>query len=327
MDCILPVTKPHVISYLHHANFLAIAQQSIDFYHYAPNYFVQLYARNNNAEDVGPETQIDFYCIDGIYPRYPFISTSWLSYDAIHCLTKGSSISDTVCSLLALGYYVEATIDEYHIPGKPLAGKQHLLHPNLIFGYSQSKHEFRAQGFVGNWIYKKFSIPFSTFDASFTERSGCLLIRSTDASAYTNARPFDPKLVKQYLRDFIESQNTFTGSHSSDCVFGAHVYDLAFSDVLRTSPSNIDIRPWCIFVEHQSASLRLAEYLRKVRSKDTGNLTTTIVECERRFTGIRNYVLKSKITGASIDCDILLKEITSVRSAVCAVSEQLCQAL
>ena len=308
------------MSYLHHADPLSIVELDGAAKHYLANCFLQLYSRVNHAPGLAPETIVDFYSCEGMYPGYPLISRSWLSAKTLKLF--GMDVVAHLCKLLDAEIYIEALLDEYFISQKRTFQKMHFPHQNLIYGYSRSDQVFYVQSFDKNWSFSRFSLPFSEFIQAFDDSLGVLLISRGGSEDHNNWKPFSVELVKQFLQDFIEARCSFLSFKPAGSAFGVATYAAAVDMVAEKNGAQIDIRPWCVFHEHKTKLLSLCEYLATERGVAVGEaVLLDIKQLIGDFLAVRNYLLEANLTGSEVKISALknnMRRITEVEPGVIA---------
>lgn len=304
---VLPVCKPSITSFLHHANSLCIVETLPRTRHYLVNYFLQLYA------GAGHEGNIDFYCADGMYPRYPFTHRGWLSTATLNAMSN--NVVDLVCGILDSGCYLDALLDEYYLSAHWAYRRQHYLHQNLIYGYSQEEKMYFAMGFDRVGRYEKFNIAFDEFNAGIAGDAGLSVVGLTDLVEYNNSERFSSILVKTYLRDFLESRNSFITYRPPSGIFGFATYDKALTDLEHSTRASIDIRPWSVFYEHKEKLLALHDYL--VEEKNLvlpGLVRQDLMSLRDDFLSLRNHLMEAGVEGRGVKIPVLRRNLAEIRT-------------
>lgn len=304
----LPVAHPSVISYLHHANYLAVAETDPRCRSHLVNYFYQLHTRDNNAPGVGPERLVDFHSPDGMYPRYPFVSNAYLAAPLLQRL--GGGIVEQACAILDSGAYIEATLDEFHLREKPAYQAQYYPHPNLLFGYSATSRVFHALGFNRAMAYTEYDIGYDELRQAWNEHMGLSILALAPTGDYLNTRPFNPALVRTCLQDFLAARNSFLSYDPPGSVFGRATYAEAVALVARNNGAAIDIRPWCVFHEHKRRLQALHDFLcDEPRRAPAAGTAALLQQLAGHFHQLRNHLLESHWSGAHVKIDALEKNI------------------
>lgn len=328
---LLPVAKPAIVTYLHLAHQLAIAQTDPRGVVYLATSFLQLYTKRSKD---GTELNVDFYSFDAYYPECPFVEKIYESADSL--LAFGHSAVQRTCTVLDSGSYVEAPLNEYHVPGKAAYKKRPYLHQNLIYGYSRAQRLFFAQGFTAAGTYANFTIGFDEFETAsenVEEIRRYVLHTAGPAGADTL---YDSSMIKTYLSNFIDAtsplglayqvnptypmkervsmldrmKSRISGVPVYQRAYGTGTYMVAADLVEGRNANGIDIRPWCLFYEHKQQVLRLADYLIKERN---ALIDKEILEelhlIKMDFCALKNYLLDAQLTNRKIDVSKLRKNL------------------
>lgn len=323
---ILPICRPSIVSYLHHADYLSIVETDSRSQHYLINNFLQLYSRENNTAAAGRELVVDFYSYEGAYARYPFIHIAWLNGATLRAL--GGNAAEQARAAIDSGCYIEALLDEYYVKGKRAYRQAHVPHQSLIYGYAAAQREFLAQGFCEDGSFGEFTIAFDDFSAASRADLGMSVISRTDALEYNNSQAFAPALITAYLTDFIEARSSFVSFQLDGSAYGCATYDVAVQKVVVDNGDAIDIRPWCIFHEHKLKLLGLHDYLCKERRATIDpRVRQGLAQLANDFLGIRNYLLESRLSGRAVKVDALKNNIARCTETEAGLIEDLIDAV
>jgi hypothetical protein len=318
----LPVVKPSVVSYLHHAYKLAILETEDKARHYVVNNFLQVYSPGLNDPDVG--MVVDFYCHDGVYPRYPFLTWAWMSGTLLGNLDVNKT--QIVCAAIDSRHYVEATLDEFHIPVKSSYKQEHFIHQNLIFGYCKDKRLFYAVGFDNGLRFAEYTITFDEFEKAMQCNVGLALIGWAESAKFSNSQEYSPELIKAYLNDFIESRCSFIAYRPSTAVFGAATYEVAISLLEQENGRALNFLPWCVFYEHKKKLCSLAEYLAQERELIvSGALSQALKVLRDDFLELRNYLLEAKYYDTQVKIQSLRRNIEVITNSEADILRELAQ--
>jgi hypothetical protein len=300
----LPICKPSIISYLHHANPLAILETDQRPRHFLINQFLQLHARPHHAPGLKPGVIVDFYSYDGMYPRLPFLSHSWLSAPMLQCL--GGNLIEQVCALLDAGNYVEILVDEFYVPDRIAYRNFHFPHQNLLYGYDKAARQFYTQAFDAKWVFKKLTLSFEDLLEGFGPGCGLAIINWSDAHEYSNSQVFSTTIVRTYLQDFIAARTSFVSYRPVDAHYGTDCYRVALAMLDGVRGDQIDIRAWCVFYEHKQKLVNLYQYLleqQKIHFNDV--LFGDLKWLANDFMTIRNHILEAKLSDDTVDITLL----------------------
>lgn len=289
----LPVKRPCVIAYLHHANYLAVVETDPRAPVCLLNHFLQLYSRENHAIGVGRELLVDFYSCDGMYPRYPYLSNAYLS--ATRLAGLGAEALEQVCALLDSGAYAMPTLDESRLRAKAAYGQSFYPHPNLVYGYDRARSRLLAIGFTRELDFARYDIGFDEFRAAFSDQCGLSVLTLDGSPDYSNTQPFSPALVRAYLEDFVAGRCRFASFHPSGSAFGRDCYAVAVGKVDADNAARLDIRAWCVFHEHKQRLLHLAQHLSQQGCRLAAGTEQGLRQLEADFYELRNYLLEAML--------------------------------
>lgn len=303
-----------MISYLHHANPLAIAETFPDAPHYLSNYFLQIYL---SVEEDG---HVDFYCHDGKLPRYPFVCNAWVPARTLRAM---GNIHSVVQAVLSSGCYFEALLDEYYIKSRFTYGKIHLPHQNLIYGFDPVLQEYLAIGFTSSGAYSSYTLSLAELDTALSDDLGASILSLVTEWEFLNDKAFSPAVVKQYLQDFVSSTNRFVAYAPPGSVYGRDVYGRVLQSFANSDGQVRDIRPWCVFHEHKQKLAGLYRYLRTFRGVDARpRLERQLKQISVDFLALRDHLVQCSLRRVHVDAAKLrvnLATITACESD--AVSE------
>jgi hypothetical protein len=323
---LLPVVRPGVVSYLHHANYLAVAETDPRARSCLLNHFLQLYSRENHAPAIGRELLVDFYSCDGMYPRYPYLANAYLSAARLACL--GGDPLAQVCALLDSGAYVMPTLDESRMSAKAAYGKDRYPHPNLIHGHDRDRARLYAIGFNRDLDFARFEIGFDEFRAAFGADAGLSVLTLEGSPDYTNSQPFSPEFVRACLEDFVHGRCRFAQFRPPGSAFGRACYDVAIAKVEQDNAARIDIRPWCVFHEHKQRLQLLCRHLRHERGCDLAPaIDAGLAQLEADFYELRNYLLQALLDDREVRIAALRRNVDTITDAEAALVGALIDAL
>lgn len=341
---ILDIAKPSIISYLHYAHDLSIAETDARAREYLAVSFLHLVTIPDKLRE---NLLVDFCHKSENYPACPFLRNELLTGDAIRAC--GTSAVDKARALLDAGYYVRVDLNEfhisesryYHVKGKDLARRPEWLrdlHFNLLYGYDEKERKFLTHGFNAQGLFTERAIPFDEFElAYFGDDVGMCRLRLLSGQE-CDARLYDRDRVVQCLTDFIESRCSYPAlkpatrwtkigdalrPHASILglqmlgrSFGMATYDVAERMVARKNGKDIDIRPWCVMIDHKRSILRLCDYLMHDHGFDLpAGLLKQLEQISNDFVSLRNNILFSKMSGRNVASAWLNDQLRRLKDA------------
>ena len=191
----LPIDKkPMVKNYLRHAFPLSVLQS----------------VSKERAERLVLNEYIDvvYKPWDDWYDYHNYLYSSWECLDYRRMTSdllrkNGINVIEYIIHALSLGYYADAWLDTYYIPGKPGYARRHMTHGILIFAYTADSREFRALSYNSAGHYDELRIPVKSVFM------GC----SNAYFHYINLIKNNPGIIVEYnarelcgkLRDYLNS--------------------------------------------------------------------------------------------------------------------------
>jgi hypothetical protein len=340
----LPITKPAITSYLHCAHDLSIAQTDPRSKEYLAVAFLQLYTKSDST---GTSLLIDFYDHRHGYPLCPFLEGKRLTGQEIRRL--GASATEIACNLIDRQRYVRVDLNEFHIRDSVsyqkrgadlswLPAKFRPLHFNLIYRYCATERKFFTHGFNAQMHYTDRCIDFDEFErAYYGDKVGMHTIRllppgpndgslySADAvigyltdfmEASSNFLTTERSAFQEYLKRKVGHRCNFLGFQPLGSTFGMATYDVAAGMVEKNNGKAIDIRPWCIFLDHKRSLLRLFDYLSGEKHMVFESGTRKNLKLlENDFLGLRNYMLESRLSDRKVKMTSLINNIERLKEA------------
>lgn len=340
----LPVASPSIISYLHYAHELTIAETDSRSRAYLALAFLQLHTRIDNTGIM----MIDFYAHERKYhPISAAVSRELVSPDELRDL--GRDAVEKACQILDERSYLRVNLDEYYVResstymkegtrGKSIPVERRPVHFNLIYGYSRVERTFFTHGFDMQGHYGQRKIGFDELSAAYYgDDVGMWRWRLLESG--TGACSYSPTFVIDSLTGFIESRcvfgtarkdvgswnmvKTLIGRHPepardrmSGNAFGMGTYDAALAQVAWGNGKVVDIRPWCVFCDHKRALLRLCAYLADEQGVPVGaNIVDGLTRIEADFFKIRNLLIEARLSDRTVKFDTLARNIERLRSA------------
>ncbi|MNZ98754.1 hypothetical protein D3C78_1180540 [compost metagenome] len=169
-------------------------------------------------------------------------------------------------------------MDEYYLSCKPSYKEWHLTHQSLIYGYDVGRECFQVLGFSRTGDYGKIEMPFSEVEESFHNSSiaGIGFFECGTDLDYSNTNPdLNLTIIKTYLRDFLNSTNSFLTYTPEGAVYGFKTYNVLIERFKEEQSLRDDIRPIHIIYEHKKCMVNRLQYLH-----EKGNLAeaSTLLE-------------------------------------------------
>lgn len=259
----LPVCIPQVYGFLHHAHKLSILLQDETYLPWFYSNYLQLYTAEHSNE-----FKLDFYSFDGKYPRHPGINGNWFERELFLQLNQNLILFIKGC--VDNGRYIEILVDEYYLSCKPAYKEWHFIHQSLIYGYDDDRECFQVLGFSRAGDYRKIEMSFNEVEEAFYNSSiaGVGFFECGVHLDYSNTNPdLNLTVIKTYLKDFLNSTNSFLTYTPSGASYGLKTYNI-LSERFKEEPSlGDDIRPIHIIFEHKKCMVNRLKYL-----QEQGNL-------------------------------------------------------
>ncbi|PEP84922.1 hypothetical protein [Bacillus pseudomycoides] len=306
-----PVTIPPILTYAHHAHQLAILMSKDKYLSWFYSGYIQLYSYQDNYE-----YKIDYYSYNGKYPRFPEINDNWLKREFFQ-RTHGNIVQFLV-DIIDEGFYSEIILDQYFIPGKRLFQIQSKPHQELIYGYDKDKKVFYALGF-NKEDFGMYEITFENLEKGFYNASwsGVGFFDCTTHIDYSNNNlEFNFPLVKQYIKDYAESRNSFMHFNPKESLFGLNTYNY-YIQLLADNPKYFnkkDIRPLHIFAEHKHT---MVDRLRFMQESGFINNIDKLVEqyifIERKITNCKYILLRYRINEDEKSISKIIESLNDVK--------------
>jgi len=207
------------------------------------------------------------------------------------------------------GWYVTSNFDEYYLPNREAFKVKHFEHDFMIYGCNQQEESFSLLGYSNKGLFEKTKISFLSFEKAFysqtyDENATFVLFKKRD-----NLIPeFDINVVKDFLYDYVYSQNTYERLRTlirldgPDDIFGMDTYQYLrnyYNDVaeLKDEMGIHNIRDIHIFWEHKKCLLERIEYLYNKKILQNAECINRYKVIEREISNVRNFHMKYSITG------------------------------
>lgn len=313
----LPIATPSVYTYLHHANPLSISELSPKSIDCLRNYFIQLY-----SIPTAPDFTLDFYHHDGMYPRYPFVDSSWISAKMLAAM--GGDTVNQFKVMLDSNCYVEAYLNEIHLSASHNYRRRDWVHNNMIYGYSDEAECFYAQGFTRHQTFGLYEIPYSELAPALPITSGVSLKSTTPHAKYNNTLDFQRHIAQAYLEDYLASTNRFLTFKPQTACYGQATYEIIINKIEESEDGRVDIRPWHLYLEHKRKLKGLAKYIAECDEQRLDpQMEIDLQHLEDDTLNVRNYIMDCITRGRSINIDALKRNVNFIIKNECQVLQQL----
>lgn len=280
MRRLLPLSSPPLTGYLHHAFPLSILAGRRHFHPWLYGQYIQLSCPGHyDFERVVKQRfeLFDFYNhpdYSAVHPfRHvlvaPFLESHWLDRRLV---VRTDGLTTFLVEAIGLGYYVEACVDAFYVPGSDAYQERHSCQEVLVSGFDSVSESFVVS--IGFDRSGDYTIDELTFDE--VERA----IASADLKGHTNQlglcllRPIpeishelDTEWILAQLEDYVWSKNSsrrFAALRNHDTRFyGLATYEWLerYFRFLRDRPDCTDVRPIHIFWEHKKLMMDRLRYL------------------------------------------------------------------
>ena len=154
----LPLVEPMYSTYHFQGSGLAVLESNPSI---CNRYLNEILILECNRKFLSGFTTPDIGIVDSKWDNNPYLERRWFSTQFIR-----GYINPVIRNLLDAGYYVVFTgVDDYYMEGKSWSGKRHMPHDGLICGYNQEDKTYCIYAYDSNWIYRKFWVKQSSFNA------------------------------------------------------------------------------------------------------------------------------------------------------------------
>ncbi|WP_127530189.1 hypothetical protein [Paenibacillus kobensis] len=273
----LPIHKPEISGYLHHAYPLAVMSDHPSFIPWFYSNYIQLYT----AKDLGGVPfYINFYrYLD--WNNYQLLDHQYFDREVMPV----DDIVEYVIHCIDLDYCFYSFVDEFYVPGRTPYQKVHFDHELMISGYDKTNRTFRASSFI-NGQYSDFSISFQDFKDAYQNNSlkydYMKLIRVLKPN-YSSTYEFDPSFVNEVLNDYLHARNSidryanFDLFHYKNMTFGIDVYRelQLYMNNCMIEGKTCDIYPFHILWEHKKVMAGRFRYMIELHHDSTIRDTLT----------------------------------------------------
>ncbi|MFD0587211.1 hypothetical protein ACFQZE_04260 [Paenibacillus sp. GCM10027627] len=309
----LPVKKPFISAYKHHALPLSILSGCGENESWIYNHFLQLFIRFDMDENVH---WLDFYTFDEIPNRSNTIP--WLGYtQSIHIDYLKNPIQEFLVDAINKDSYIYAIHDDYYMPHSFSYNNGHFKNNLLITGYDLDKKCFYVYDYANTTRgqLEVIEVPFQLMEKSLaSEYTWNVLTLFTYKSSFRHELQLE--LAFKLLQDYVTSSNSSQSllilrEPLEKRAFGMSVYEHIKHFLLSHSDSLTTIHlPFYIFHEHKTSVGKLMDDLINtynhpvIRGLKT-EYETVIKEAGFMKTIILKYMLKPDFDIAQIIIPLL----------------------
>lgn len=299
----LPIKKPIITTYQHHAFPLSIAANHSDFMNWFCSNYIQISL--SVRDEINP---LNYYSFWDYFILCPIIERFYIEKELV--LNTHSSV-DFFTDAMNRNLYALTYIDEYYIPNTKPYMNRHFPHDILLHGYDKEKRTFNTSGFNKNGVYTDNS------EVTFGDFSKAISIdekENTDYSIWSNKinlirvkydweYRFHISALKESLNDYLTSRNSSNKfnmfRNTNDHVYGLAVYSSLDHFIEKTiiQMNRLDIRMFHLIWEHKkNMNIRVNFLVNNQNYEFDKNLIEKLNNIEKEALLIRNLVLKFNIT-------------------------------
>ncbi|WP_027084540.1 hypothetical protein [Cohnella panacarvi] len=260
----LPVVKPYISAYKHHALPLSILSYYEENESWICNHYLQLYQRFDFNENVH---WLDFYLFDEIPIRSSTIP--WLDHtQTIHIDYLKRPIHEFLIDVIDQGSFIYVIHDDYYMPHSFSYNQGHFKNNLLITGYDLDKQCFYVYDYANTTRgqLQVNEVPFRLMEKSIaSEHAWNVLTLFTYQSDYRHQLQLE--LAYRLLQDYVTSSNSsqdllLIRDPPEKRAFGISVYEQikrflhGHSDLINTLHL-----PFYVFHEHKASVGKLMDNL------------------------------------------------------------------
>lgn len=239
------------------------------------------------------------------------VNRQLLSWSAFSQL--GLDINEIVRKFIDQEYYAYFQVDEYYIPETFCYQKEHFVHDIMIYGYDTEKQIFYVCGYNKEFLFGRRICTFTEFqEALYANKCEKDKMWADKIRFYKYNRgmkyPLNTKLIKLYLKDYLNGESTFEtydryDSTENDVVYGIKVYDLILKHINQVKESivhnertrKLDYRIFRFLFQYKKLMLMRLEYISK-NDTDLGEIPEEYKE---------EYTCSKKIHGLALRFELL----------------------
>lgn len=229
------------------------------------------------------------------YLCWPELTCCRLEKDFIRNMSI--NVADLTINALETGYYVDAWIDEYYIPGKNNFNLMHSAHNILIYGYNHEHNAFQTLTYTKAGYYEELEVTASDFiKSSLSGFFVCLQFLKNNPNYQLT---YDIHLIKKRLNAYVESEyeysnNTKYTKYDSNqlCNYNAC---LEFGRYIKTTAEKeglIYLVCFCGYLEHKKCMGWRLNYLAEKEGLDKKRYSTYLQYSKNTTEHLVNLALK-----------------------------------
>ena len=249
---------PLVTSFPAMANILSLLGTNKSMQAWICDHFIQILMRPDHPysmPDFYDQADLDnFFCIVFSSP-----GLSWMRNNRE--TAKWTYFTDYIEEQLREGYCVEACLDRYYFDFWRKRGGDHFIHSTLIYGYDNQKKEIYAADFWEDFKYGDKTLSYDEINRSINNNGIINLYKIYKDEEYD----FNPELMKLYLRDYINSEDSmrrfeFSGrDYNKNALFGLDYYDAYINYAMHTNW--VDVRGLHVLCDHKALMKNRINYI------------------------------------------------------------------
>lgn len=313
---ILPLAKPLLRSYLHHAYQTSILLNKPDrSMPWLLSNYIQLYSDGNEFSPV------QFYMPDETNYTWnvacPLLESQILNRSMIARLNL--NISELAIQAINEGYYIVTYVNDKYVPGKPSYQARDHSHMFFIYGYDLDERVFYHLGYHDN-LFGTTKVDFSVFETAYYNNEGYIynthsrfmLYRMNEHFHYS----FNVKEVIRQLKDLLYGNRQTKFDDDPVHLFGFGVYDYLVRIMERKIQNGeiVNIIPLYLLSEHKSLMGMRLEMLGKAGClENAGHYRRLYANIERRFYTLRTKALRYNLTRNKETMDDIGQEMKRVK--------------
>jgi|GEM_PF-3124925 len=265
---ILPVAKPFLRGYVHHAiAFSIIDLNSESDNHWFASNFIQLRCHHDLPSN--RNSNLDFYH-ETFFAAYDNQFTIQNIHKDVIAHYSGG-VTRFLIDMLEADSYIELMVNESYIPGTSTYLGEDFTHNIFIYGYDQEALTFYGK-FVKDGFFTDARIAFDALQEAFARTNG-KAVWVNHSKVYTKLHAtitFDATRFYGFLSDYVHSRSHFRDE--TVYVFGLNTYNkvLDYFHLLQEGMAESDIRILHSLWEHKRSMRYKMKFLQDAGLLDPG---------------------------------------------------------